>query len=340
MKALIAMVILGACTASSPDAPRTFKFGPFPLGPSSEQTDLCVAVTLHNKDPLYINSVQMAGATGIHHSNWFWVPDNDRWSGFPEGTFSCSAGDGTRPFDQQAATYDGGVLFAQSTQATNEVQAFPAGSVIRIEPNARIIADIHLLNPSDNSISVPLDLTLTPIAEKDVTTVLAGFAMENLSIALPPQQMSRFTVECDLSQNPGGLPWNFSFYHALAHYHKLGVALSLDAIRDSDGGVDTIWSTESLIGDELGGMLDPPFDMTGHSKIRLSCTYDNTTSNTVTWGNGAGEMCIAFAYTDAGYAWTAGLVSQGDPGPSVTNNGVVEFTAPLSSCVMAHVEIN
>jgi hypothetical protein len=337
---LTVVVFLIAGCGSDGDSTRTFHFGPFDLDPGSEQTDLCVAVTLHNKAPIYVGSIEMAGAPGIHHSNWFWVPNNGRWIDFPEGAFSCSAGDGTRPFDQQAATFDGGVLFAQSTQAYDEVQAFPPGAAIRIEPDARIIANLHLLNASDAPIQVPLDLTLTPLDERDVTTVLAGFAMENFAIALPPHQMSKFNIECDLSQNPGALPWNFRFFHALAHYHKLGVGLSFEAIRDSDGGVDTIWTTANHIGDELGGMLDPPFDLTGHSKIRLSCAYDNQSDQTITWGNGDGEMCIAFAYTDAGYAWTAGIITEGDPGPSVVNGGVVEFTAPTSACVMAHVGIN
>jgi len=334
---LSTFALIAGCGSSG--STLDFRFGPFDVAPGSEQTDLCVAVSLHNREPIYVNSIEMAGAPGIHHSNWFWVPST-RWLGFPEGAFSCAAGDGTRPFDQQAATFDGGVLFAQSTQVWDEIQAFPAGSAIRIEPDARIIADLHLVNAGDNPLSVPLALSLTPIPERETTTILAGFAMENLSIALPPHEMSRFNVECDLSQNPGGLPWNFRFYHALAHYHALGVALSFDAIRDSDGGIDTIWTTEHQIGDELGGMLDPPFDLTGHSKVRLSCTYDNPTDHTITWGNAGGEMCIAFAYTDAEYAWTAGLISQGDPGPSVVDNGVVEFTAPMSACVMAHVGIN
>lgn len=338
--------LIAACGTTSPDplAPRTFELGPFALAPGQEMTDLCVAVTLHNDAPIYVNSIEMAGDVGIHHSNWFWVA-NGAFDSFPEGAFSCSAGDGTKPFDQQAATVFGGVLFAQSTQATHEVQAFPPGAAIQIAPHARIIANVHLLNASDNPLSVPVALTITPIAATDVTSLMAGMSMENFAIALPPQQMSRFTVECDLTQAwqdlyTSGLVASdhvdFKIYHALAHYHALGTALTFDAIRDSDGGVDTIWSTESRIGDELGGMLDPPFDMTGHSKVRLSCSYDNTTGGTITWGNGGAEMCIAFAYTDSTRVWTAGVVTEGDPGPSVTNAGIIDFTAP--SCTVVSVD--
>ncbi len=343
---LLFVVALAACGTDADAIPQlTYRFGPFAVDPGGEQTDLCVAVTLHNQAPLYVNSVAMVGAPGLHHSNWFWVPNNDRWNGFPEGSFSCAAGNGTRPFDQQVAAVDGGVLFAQSTQAPSDTQEFPVGAAIRIEPNARIIADIHLLNVTDASISVPLDLTLSQIAEHDVTSLLHGFSMENLAIALPPPAKSKFVVECDLGpswQNLYSLHEvtsdhvDFKFFHALAHYHKLGTGLTFEAIRDSDGGADTIWTTKNGIGDELGGMLAPPFDMTGHSKVRLTCEYDNPNSTTISWGNGAGEMCIAFAYTDSTYTWTAGQINTtDDPGAGIADNGTFTFTAPKCSGVVA-----
>jgi len=334
----VAAVVLAGCGTDSAGPPLVFHFGPYALQPGQEDTDLCVAVTLHNTDTLFVSSVEMIGAPGIHHSNWFWVPNNTGTFGaFPEGSFSCSQGDGMgHPFDQQVAALFGGVLFAQSTQVTQDIQQFPPGDAIRIPPDARIVANIHLLNASDHSISVPLMLTLATIPEKDVTTLMAGFSMENLGIALPPMMASRFTVECDLSQNSGHVPLDFHFFHALAHYHQFGTGLTWEAVRDDGSGVDTIWSTTETIGDSLGGMLDPPFVMAGHSKLRLTCDYDNPGDTTIVWGNGGGEMCIAFGYTDSPYVWTAGLINTtDDPGTPTSDNGVADFTAPACTGVLA-----
>ena len=341
MSTKICVSILLACAACGTDAadtaPSTYAFGPFTLTPGQELTDLCVSATLHNEAPIYVNSIDMAGATGIHHSNWFWVPDSESFVG-PDGSWSCSE----HNYDQAAAALFGGVLFAQSTQATQEEQAFPPGAAIKIPPHSRIVANLHLLNSTDGDLGVPISLTLHPIAEADATTVLAGFALENESIALPPQAASSFSVDCDLSPTwqrlyAGGLVASdhvdIKIYHALAHYHALGTALAFEAIRDSDGGVDTVWSTSQRIGDELGGMLDPPFDLTGHSKVRVRCTYDNPGDTTIRWGNGGAEMCIAFAFTDSTYVWNAGVLTQGDPGPSVMNNGTIDFTTPGCSVV-------
>ncbi len=339
MKALFSVAMLAACTASSPDAAKTYRFGPFPLDPGQEETDTCVSVSLNNAEPIYVNTVDMVGATGIHHSNWFWVPDNDAFPS-PDGTWSCSQ----YHFDTAAAAEFGGVLFAQSTQATHETQAFPEGAAIKISPHAKIIGNLHLLNTGDSSLSVPLSLTIHPIPAKDVVSVMVGFAMENQSILLPPQATSRFSVECDFTDSwsylysmhlvDSPVP-NFKIYHALPHYHALGVGMTFEAVRDSDGGADTIWTTAGRIGDTLGGMLDPPFDVTGHSKLRFSCEYTNPRTATVGWGNGDQEMCIMFAFTDSTYTWDAGVLSSGDPGPMVLDGNVMSYTAPTCKVVAA-----
>lgn len=340
----LACAAAAACGASDPTPPTTFEFGPFTLAPGDELPDLCVAATLHNTEPIYVNSAELAGATGIHHSNWFWVPDTGAFN-FPEGAFACSdGGSAGHPFDQAIAAAFGGVLFAQSTQATHEVQAFPPGAAIRIPPHARIVASLHLVNATDAPLEVPLALTLAPLAERDVTKLMVGFAIENEALALPPHARSRFTVECDLTATWAALyakgqvasdHVDFKLYHALAHYHALGTALTFEAIRD-DGTTDTIWSTANRIGDEMGSMLDPPFDLSGHAKLRLGCTFDNPSDATIGWGNANGEMCIAFAFSDSNLVWNAGVfATDADPGPSVDDGGVISYTTPGCQIVTA-----
>ena len=334
---------LAACGTDPPGAssPRTYSFGPITIAPNTEITDRCVQITLGNDQPLDINQVELATGPGFHHSNWFYVPE----STFPgdDGVYHCA----DRGFDQASAAFAGGVLFAQSTQSQHDVQAFPAGAAIKIAPHARIVGNIHMLNATDMKLSIPLALTVQPIAAADATTVLAGFAVENESIAIPPLNTSRFTVECDLSKTWQNLYQlgqvasdhiDFKIYHALPHYHALGTAMTFEAIRDSDGGSDMIWSTEQRIGDKLGGTLDPPFDVTGHSKVRLTCTFDNERDATVRWGNGDQEMCIMFAFSDSTYVWNAGVLTASDPGPSVTTNGIIDFTAPACNVITADAQ--
>jgi hypothetical protein len=154
VRRLIFVLVVAACGSDPAVAPepRTFEFGPYPLAAGQEINSQCVSAALGNEEPLYINSVELTTGPGFHHSNWFWVPE-EIFSG-PDGTWKCS----DRQYDEANAGIYGGVLFAQSTQAQHEVQAFPTGAAIVIPPHARIVAGTHLLNTGDEDLSVPLTL--------------------------------------------------------------------------------------------------------------------------------------------------------------------------------------
>ncbi len=320
-------VLCAACGADDPNAPKTFTFGPYPLEPRQEITDQCVSISLDNDEPIYINQVELTTGPGFHHSNWFWVPQN-QFAG-PDGTWSCNE----RHYSEAAAGLFGAVVFAQSTQALHEIQAFPAGAATKIPPHAKLVAGLHLLNATDGVLSPKIELTLTPIPLREVTAELHGLAFENMSIQIPPHAKSRFTIECDLSKGQsidGGTferpPPTFKIYHVLAHYHELGSGLTFEALRDSDGGAEMMFETSTRIGDGLASVLDPPFDLTGHSKLRFSCSYENPRDEAVGWGVGDQEMCIVFAFTDSPQVWSGGVPAVDAPGPAVDNNGILDFT--------------
>lgn len=322
---LVAAVMVGGCTGTDPAPVVSLEhtFGPFSLEPGQELADQCVSVTLDNDAPIYVNQVELSTGPGFHHSNWFWVPEH-MYAG-DDGAWSCSE----RGYSEAIAGVFGGVVFAQSTQAAHEIQAFPPGVAVKIPPHAKLVAGTHLLNAADVPIAVSLTFTLAPIAEVEAETVLAGMAFENETIALPPHAKSRFTVECDLSERhlalTGRLP-DFKIYYMLPHYHELGAGMTIEAIRDADGSSSMVYETAQRIGDALGGPIDPLFDMTGHSKLRFSCSYDNPRDTVVKWGIGDQEMCVFLAFSDSSYTWGGGAPTREDPGPGVDNNGIIDFT--------------
>lgn len=328
-----AVSIVAGCT-DSPD--RTYAFGPYPVEPGTEVTDQCVSATLNNDEPIYVNQVELTTEAGFHHSNWFWVPEH-QFAG-PDGTWKCS----DRAYSEAAAGLFGAVVFAQSTQALHEIQAFPAGAAIKIPPHSKLVAGTHLLNASDDVVSPTLRLTITPIPATQVTIDLHGFAFQNMTIQIPPKATSRFTIECDLTKGLGldGTPYerpapDFKIYHVLAHYHELGSGLTFEALRDSDGGAEMVFETATRIGDGLAAVLDPPFDLTGHAKIRFACQYENPRDVSVGWGVGDQEMCIAFGFSDSPMVWSGGAPYVESPGPGVDNGGIIDFT---HSCITVAVD--
>ncbi len=330
MRSLVASIlglVLVACGGSDDaTAPRSLEFGPFLIAPSEEVEDQCVQITLNNSEYLYINSVELTTGPGFHHSNWFFVPE--RTFAGEDGTYVCD----DRDFNEPVAAIFGGVLFAQSTQTPHELQKFPEGVVIKIPPRSKLVTQIHLLNPTETAISLRPTITLVPIAEAEVTTTLAGVSFQNQALGLPPNKQSKFSVECDLAPAHNqlfGRDPDFKFYYALAHYHELGTGLAVEAVRP-DGTAAVVYTTDTRVGDTLGGMIEPVFDMTGYTKLRFSCSYFNPRQETVRWGNGDQEMCVFLAFTDSTYNWGGGVNEQDAPGNPVEVGNEMQFSNPCA----------
>jgi hypothetical protein len=318
-------VVLAACATDGVAVePQLLTFGPYTLAPGDEVVDQCVQLTLHNDDDVYVNTVELTAGAGFHHSNWFFVPEYV-FAG-DDGTFTCA----DRDFDQSTAAVLGGVLFAQSTQAPHELQAFPPGVAIKVPPHSKVVASIHLYNPGDTALSLSPSIQITPIPAQDVTTTLAGLSFQNQALALPADAGSRFTVECDLGQRHRdifGRDPDFNVYYALAHYHTLGTKLTVDAVRP-DGTSTELFSTASQVGDVMGGPLDPPFSMSGYTKLRLSCEYFNPRADVVRWGNGDQEMCVFLAFTDSTYTFGGGVIEEQDPLDPMLDGNMMTYTNP------------
>ncbi|MGE5185029.1 MAG: hypothetical protein ACM31C_23330 [Acidobacteriota bacterium] len=347
---LLALGLLASC-GTDQEVPlarvQSYPFGTFTIAANQEISDQCVQITLNNDEDIYVNAVQLTGAGGFHHSNWDFVPAGDPktgalglWPG-PDGEFTCA----DRGFDQAIGAQKGGTLFAQSTQAVEEVQQFPEGVALKIPAHSKLVSTIHLLNASDTAITSTPAITLTTIRPADVTTLLAAMAFEDHALGLPPNARSRFTVDCDLTSSwtylhdmgtPGfdsPVP-DFHVYYALAHYHKLGTGMSIEAVQP-DNTSNMMFQTTSTIGDALGTQLAPTFDMTGYSRIRFSCDYYNNTDQTVGWGIGNQEMCVFLAFTDSTYFWGGGALDSDPPGPATIVDGVSTFS---HACQVAPVD--
>lgn len=325
-RAVLGLALIGCGDNLAPEDPgpdqpglRTYHFGPYELAPGEEHAAQCVSVTLGNEAPMFVNQVSLTTGLGLHHSNWFWVPDSS-YPG-PDGTWRCSE----RGFDEPLAAAVGGVLFAQSTQATAETQAFPPGVAIPIPPHAKIVAGVHLLNAGEQTIETGLDLAVTSIPQRELQVQLAGLSFTYQALELPPGRSSSFTLDCDLGaihQRLLGRAPDFDLYWVLPHYHTLG--RGIDLVATGPGGDTTVVSTAGAIGEPLGQRLRPAFSMTGHTGLRFTCRFHNPGDRVVRWGNGDQEMCVMLAFTGSEVQWAGGALDR-DPGPPTDDGATVAY---------------
>jgi hypothetical protein len=250
-----------------------------------------------------------------------------------DGSWRCA----DRGYNEAVAGFVGDVLFAQSTQATEEVQAFVPGAAILVPARSVVVGGVHLLNATPSAIDTSLAFDFETIDEADVTTVLSAMSFTNNDLEIAPRAESRHRMACDLDetyQREMGHGPDFKIYYVLPHYHALGNYFRLELVGgDNDGMV--IFETGAAIGDPLGASLDPPVEVRGATAIRMTCGFDNPRDEWVRYGIGDQEMCVVLAFTDAqlkllGVADTGTALGRGSDGIWMnTGNcrayGVIDF---------------
>jgi hypothetical protein len=290
-------------TGEPPDDPGddrlwiTHAFGPTTMLPYEDDAARCASWTVGNALPVYAQSVLASNEGGFHHSNWFIVPE-DAYPG-PDGYWPCA----DRGYTEIDAATKGTVLFAQSTQSYVEEQTLATGAVIKLPAGSKIVAGLHTLNASPREQESRLWISLAPIHPMDVTAVVTPLSMQYHDLHIPPMTESRFTADCDLATPYAiatlGDPLWLRLHYILPHYHYLGNYFDVTVVGGALDG-QSVYSLEGFNADANGLTFDPPLDLPGASGLKMTCGYDNWTSNQIEWGNGEGEMCVMLALVETG----------------------------------------
>src|SRR5262249_21361194 len=147
---------------------------------------------------------------------------------------------GDRGYDFYNAVNAGGLLYAQSTQATHEVQKFPDGAAIHVPANVRIISDIHLLDTSMQDVTGHATLTLYTIDASTVTKQLSAFHIEYDALDLPPHAASRFIGNCAIKNDVemlSGKPFAPQVYYVLPHTHNFATGFFAAVLGGPNDGL-------------------------------------------------------------------------------------------------------
>jgi len=276
----------------------------------AEISGVCQTWVIGNEEPLYVTKVRQTNEGAWHHSNWFFVPESayqpdpevEGPDATQEGTWRCE----DRGFREYLAAAAGGVFFAQSTQAFQEIQAFPDGAALEIPPHSVIVGSIHLLNISAAPLESAMTMDVETVPADEVEIRLTPFSFSNTSISIPPQvdgvpTLARFSMTCDLRdsfQLSLRTEPDYNVYYVLAHYHEWGNFFNLSFAHE-DGRRETILELSNRVGEPIGRTIDPPMNNEGAMGLQVDCGYINNTDRTLRYGLKDQEMCVFLAYTDS-----------------------------------------
>lgn len=234
--------------------------------PAGEEVYKCVRLTL--EEDAYITGFRSIGPLGTHHT----VLTSGSPTG-PDGISDCSAGT-----NHTQMVFGSGV---------GDIEYhFPEGVGVKIAAGQQLLLNLHLFNLSDQPITGTSGTDAVFVSAADVDIEAESVLMGKVQLDIEPgvsTEVGQCTMERDVT-----------LLTVAPHMHQLGTHMMVEAVR---GG-----QTEVLL-DEPYDFFDQKLYLTGGTamsegdRIRVSCTYDNTTGSTVNFGDSSTEeMCFAGMY--------------------------------------------
>lgn len=164
---------------------------------------------------------------------------------------------------------------------------FPEGLGHELPTGTRIVAQLHLLNTSTESVTDSVEIHMHPSSVQNPRPI-GSYAFGNFDVSLPPMQPSTVESVCTV-------PETVEFVAAFPHMHLLGQSLKFEVGPSADKLTKVFERNPYSFDDQRVELLK--LTLNAGDVTRVTCNYDNTRDNTVTFGESTeNEMCFLLAF--------------------------------------------
>lgn len=217
----------------------------------------------------YISDFKAIGPPGTHHTVLSVGNPNAA-----DGITTCDAGE-----NHPSMIFGSGIGAAEFH--------FPATVGVKIPAGQQLLLNLHLFNVGETALvgTSGTEVKLSTAAEivNEAESVLAGSVSINLQAGQEAEVVGNCTIEQDIT-----------VLSVAPHMHQIGTHMKIEALR-ADG--DMMLHDEPYdFRDQKLYTLDP-FTMKAGDKVKVTCSYNNTTGETVRFGDSSNsEMCFGGFY--------------------------------------------
>jgi len=164
----------------------------------------------------------------------------------------------------------------------------PEGAGYVLNKGKRILVQLHLLNTSPEDIEEAITLKLRRTDKEDLEPI-GMMVFGSMALALPPREASDVVDTCEMSDD-------VEIFTVFPHMHYLGTSLVVEHAT-ADGELIEIYRRDPYSFDDQ--RMEPLALTVGTGdQVRVTCTYNNTTDDVITFGESTNnEMCFFIAYT-------------------------------------------
>jgi Copper type II ascorbate-dependent monooxygenase, C-terminal domain len=276
----LALLVLSACGAhESPSGTQqtTFTMASFEVPPNAELYE-CQDVPNPFGEDIAIVETESTMSPGAHHMYAFQIPSTD-------ATFASDGG----PSQVSDCPQEGSEFhpYFHLTQLPHDSITYPDGVGRSLKASEAIRLNVHYLNTSAAPVQVGAEVTVRYVEASAVQQLAAGIFVIGASVQVPAGASTQsFSYP---------LPVGMKLLQFTGHMHSRGTSFVAHATSTATGEVRPLYSSGTW---DQPVQLDfaPPFDMKASDTVGFSCTYENRTGMTLSYGNSAAtnEMCNFF----------------------------------------------
>jgi hypothetical protein len=212
---------------------------------------------------------------------------------FPEGSHHVHIYRSTEPEPDQVYDCLNGIdwtkwslLIGAQTQSMD--WQLPEGVTLPLEPHQQLLAQVHWLNTTDQTVDSKIDLSFHTTQEsKEHLGVVFGV---NQRINVAPGQRSRVQAFCPI-------PEGAKVHAMMGHFHAYGSDYKvLERMPNQLGGYE-LYASPDEPGFEFK-LFSPAREITRGAGLQYECNYFNWSGETLTWGSNteSQEHCNMTAY--------------------------------------------
>lgn len=288
------LVVVASCggASSDPEAPPSAKapapdpvsvsFPEITIPPGTEKTE-CVVLRLGNPTPIHVGAIHNVLGTGSHHLIVYRVSDTEE----QRTPFECF------PFTDTLDATKGSPLIV--TQKEDDLLTLPEGVGYTLEANQMLRLEMHYINPAAQPKTITATTTIIPISDDDYRDEADFLFIGNPDISIPP--MATRTLGPTFFQLPSELT-DAKFFAMTGHQHQFGTNVQVATAVDREDPGTMVYDVPGWRWNEpKTEVFSPPLVVPPGGGFKFTCTWKNTTSRTLYFGESANdEMCFFWAY--------------------------------------------
>jgi len=160
---------------------------------------------------------------------------------------------------------------------------FPEGVGQVLPAGTRLLAQLHLLNSSPNPVTDAAEIRMHPSPLTNPRPIKT-YALGNFNVSLPPQSPATIESVCNV-------PETVEFVAAFPHMHLMGTSFTFELGPSADQLTKVFERNPYSFDNQRLELLN--LKLFAGDVTRVTCNYQNTTDQTITFGESThNEMCF------------------------------------------------